>query len=128
MTQKETLEGFGKILMSEVRDESIEQYEMIVAGKLKSPRALAQHKKLSTFNSEQKCVIRDTVVDTVDGVLHFFLWMLEQHEDDIDLNFGECNPAQKENIRDISDGLAGELYTEDGWIAKFSSYKENFGL
>jgi len=27
------------------------------------------------------------------------------------------------DITDESDGLAGELFTEDGWIEKFSNYK-----
>ena len=26
-----------------------------------------------------------------------------------------------ENLNDISDGLAGELYTSDGWIHRFSN-------
>ena len=26
------------------------------------------------------------------------------------------------NLTDLSDGLAGEVYSEDGWIAKFSKY------
>jgi len=128
MGKKEVLENFGKILMSEVRDESIEQYEMIVAGRLKSARALVQHKKLSSFNKDQQAIIREMMVDTVDGVLHFFLCMLEQHEEDIDLNIAVSGTALKENIKDLSDGLEGELYTEDGWIAQFSAYKENFGL
>ncbi len=30
-----------------------------------------------------------------------------------------------EGIGDISDGLAGELYSEDGWIANYSEYPYN---
>ena len=26
------------------------------------------------------------------------------------------------NLAELSDGLSGELYTENGWIKKFSSY------
>ena len=26
-----------------------------------------------------------------------------------------------DDVRDLSDGLAGELYTDDGWISRFSS-------
>jgi hypothetical protein len=31
-------------------------------------------------------------------------------------------------IQAISDGLAGELYSEDGWIAKFSKFKEGAAI
>ena len=44
------------------------------------------------------------------------LEMFEQH-DDIELNMSN------ENLNQISDGLAGELYTEDGWIQKFSKQR-----
>ena len=27
------------------------------------------------------------------------------------------------DLKEVSDGLSGELYTEDGWIQKFSEYK-----
>jgi hypothetical protein len=52
--------------------------------------------------------------------------MLEQHEDEVDLLFSEDEDSGKENIRELSDGLSGEIYTEDGWIAKYSNYKENY--
>ena len=28
----------------------------------------------------------------------------------------------QEDISELSDGLAGELYTTDGWISRFSTY------
>ena len=28
------------------------------------------------------------------------------------------------DLKEVSDGLSGELYTEDGWIQKFSEYDE----
>lgn len=31
--------------------------------------------------------------------------------------------VENECISEISDGLAGELYTEDGWIQKFSKQR-----
>jgi hypothetical protein len=32
------------------------------------------------------------------------------------------------NIRAISDGLVGELYGDNGWIARFSKFKEDSGV
>jgi hypothetical protein len=32
------------------------------------------------------------------------------------------NSGNELSLREISDGLCGELYTEDGWIERFSKY------
>lgn len=53
------------------------------------------------------------IPEIVDVSLHNMLFMIEEN-DDIELLF------ENENLKEISDGLAGELYTEDGWIDKFS--------
>lgn len=58
-----------------------------------------------------------TTVAIVDTTLHHLLWTVEQ-EDLIEFTFKEDD--QIVNINEISDGLAGELYTEDGWISRFS--------
>ncbi|RKZ38974.1 MAG: hypothetical protein DRR00_33750 [Candidatus Parabeggiatoa sp. nov. 3] len=126
MTKDEVLEKFGQILMSEVRDEAIEKYEMIAAGTLKSTPAMELNKKLSSFSDEQLSIVRQLVASSIDDVIYHFLWMLEQHEEDIDMTCSEDAESTKENVINISDGLSGELYTEDGWIAKFSNYKENY--
>jgi hypothetical protein len=123
MTKDELLEKFGQILMSEVRDKAIEKYEMIATGALKSIPAMELNKKLSSFSDEQLSIVRQVVASSIDDVIYNFLWMLEQHEDDIDLTCSEDEDSTKENVRNISDGLSGELYTEDGWIEKFSNYK-----
>ena len=112
-------------MISEVRDEAIDKFQMIVAGKMKSNVATSMCKKLSNFSEGELKIIREVIVSSIDDVVYNFLWMIEQHEEDIDLCCGEDADSNKENIRDISDGLSGEIYTEDGWIAKFSNYKEN---
>jgi len=122
MTNDKLLEKFGQILMTEVRDEAIEKYEMIVSGKMKSAPALELNKKLSALSEDQLFLIREVVVSSVDDTVHNFLWMLEQHEDDMELTCSKG--ASKANMNEVSDGLSGEIYTDDGWIAQFSKYKE----
>lgn len=48
--------------------------------------------------------------------------MIEQNEE-YDLIKYTDDEKSFVSLRDISDGLSGELYTEDGWIEKFSTYK-----
>jgi hypothetical protein len=124
MTNHELLEKFGQILMNEVRDEAIDKYEMIVSGQMRSASALEFSKKLSALDDEYQSLVRDIVVSSIDDVLHNLLWMIERHEDDVELTYsdGKC----KININEVSDGLSGEVYTADGWISLFSKYKKNY--
>lgn len=124
MTNKDLLDSFGKLLMSEVRDEAIEKYEMIAQGKIRSKSAQDLNSKLSKLDDEQLSLVREAVVSSVDDVLHNLLWMIEQSDDQITLTCNDENNAV--NIHTISDGLSGEMYAEDGWIAKYSRYKENY--
>lgn len=126
MTKDELLEKFGQIIISEVRDEAIDKFQMIASGEMKSAAATSLHEKLTGFSKDELDVVREVVVSSIDDVLHNFLWMIEQHEEDISVGCAEHEDSSKEDVRELSDGLSGEMYTEDGWIAKYSRYKENY--
>ena len=126
MKKDEILHKFGRILISEVRDEAIDKYEMIASGTMKSAPAIELHNKLSNFTEDQLSIVRQLVVSSIDDVIHNFLWMLEQHEGDVDLLCGVDGGLNKQNVRELSDGLSGEIYTEDGWISKYSNHRENY--
>jgi hypothetical protein len=110
------LDLFGEILMKNVRDEAIEQWNMTIQGKMKSEESKRLHNLISL--SSQSELINDLVPKIVDTTLHHLLWTLEQ-EESIDVTINDGNKPV--SIKDISDGLAGELYTEDGWINRFSN-------
>ena len=57
------------------------------------------------------------IPEIVDFSLDSMLFMFEGHPD-LQLVF------QGVDLKEVSDGLSGELYTEDGWIQKFSKYDE----
>lgn len=118
------LEKFGRVLMAEVRDDAIDKYEAIVAGQMRSAPALELSKELLSLNHDQLSLVRKIVLSSIDDVVHNVLWMLEQHEGEIELNFSDG--PNKANLSEISDGLCGEIYGEDGWIARYSKYKENY--
>ena len=120
MNQK-TLDLFGRILIQRIRDEAIEEWYDILNGKKKGVTAKKIQKLLTSFDEEQLDVLRQIIPEIVDTTLHYLLWTLEQ-ENSINV-FVEINGEMNSNIRDVSDGLAGELYSEDGWIAKYSKYK-----
>ncbi|WP_102263976.1 epimerase [Mesobacillus jeotgali] len=110
------LDLIGEILIKNVRDEAIEQWDMTIQGKMKSEESQRLYNLISL--SGQSELINTLVPKIVDTTLHHLLWTLEQDES-IDVTINDGNKPV--SIKDISDGLAGELYTEDGWINRFSN-------
>lgn len=111
--EKEALEYFGKAFMEQVRDNGIYITNWLIEGKNIAPSKQVLQNEISTFTNEQKDIIKQIILEAVDQTLHHTLFMLEQ-EEEIKLIVGDIN------LNEASDGLAGELYTEDGWIEKFS--------
>lgn len=113
------LENFGEVFIDEVRDNTIDIFEKMLDGKMKGLTAQVVHDKISDFNEQQKDTILWILSKVVDQCMHNMLFMVENHKE-INILYNS------ENIANISDGLSGELYTEDGWIEKYSKkpYKE----
>jgi len=111
------LDKFGEVLMQSVRDRTISNCDKILNGQMKGITAQQVIEKLEGFSDEQIETLKWIIPQIVDESLHNFLFMIE-----------ECNNINVEvqinnetgNVRELSDGLAGELYTEDGWIFRFS--------
>nr|WP_092067147.1 hypothetical protein [Dendrosporobacter quercicolus]NSL49713.1 epimerase [Dendrosporobacter quercicolus DSM 1736]SDL50153.1 hypothetical protein SAMN04488502_10164 [Dendrosporobacter quercicolus] len=114
---KSVLDKFGEVLVENVRDRTISNWDKILSGKMKGLSAQQVLEKIGGFNEEQKEALRWLVPKIVDVSLHNYLAMIEEYED---INVEVVNNGQSGNIRELSDGLAGELYTEDGWISRFS--------
>ncbi|WP_454054441.1 hypothetical protein [Clostridium sp. Marseille-Q7071] len=111
------LDYFGKILITEVRDETITSWNMMLRGKMRGITAQQIREKISVFNDEELEVLKWLIPKIIDSSLHNLLLMIEQN----DAIKVEVDDGQKDNdIKEISDGLEGELYTEDGWISRFS--------
>ncbi|MBS9429831.1 hypothetical protein CE143_16020 [Photorhabdus luminescens] len=122
MSDTELLKIFGHILMTTVRDRSIERFENISSGTVKAKYLLELHNLIENFTLEQREILRKLVVESIDNVIFNLLDMLEQNEDSMKLLLSENNGSER-NIINISDGLSGELFTDDGWIEQFSKYK-----
>lgn len=113
------LEIFGQIFINEIRDNTIDIFEKMFDGRMKGLTAQNVQEKITIFNERQKNTVLWILSRAVDQCMHNMLFMIEDHEE-IDLLYNA------ENIAEKSDGLSGELYTEDGWIEKYSKklYKD----
>ena len=107
------LQNFGKIFIEDVRDRTISDIDMIIGGKFLNKSDLDVAENFSSLDIKSKEFIKMIIPEIVDNCLHNFLNMFEEHEE-INLLF------DGQNLNHLSDGLAGELYTEDGWIQNFT--------
>jgi hypothetical protein len=119
------LDIFGQFLMEKVRDETIEHWEKVTKGSMNDTESKEIFKSLSTFTPEQSTpeqmkLIRSLLPGIVDTTLHYLLWSMEENEN---INWVVEFKESEVNIAEISDGLAGELYYEDGWKHRFSKFK-----
>jgi hypothetical protein len=114
MTDK-NLDRLGSILMQQVRDDVLDTWAAIISGKIKAPRLAEISRRIRKFNGAPEQLVAALAPEIVDACLSRMLAMLQSNEEFALLVNGE-------DVRDASDGLAGELYGEDGWIAKHSSH------
>ena len=113
---KEALDRFGEILIRRVRDKAILDWTKILDGRMKGDSAERLRPELSRLNSSELVLIERLVPQIVDTTLHHLLWTLEQ-EESVDVAV-KMPAGAVPSLRDVSDGLAGELY---GWIPRFSN-------
>ena len=115
------LNNFGRKLINDVRDEVININEHIISGKMRSKENMELYEKFQVLPPEIQELFKEFIIEAVDKTIHHFLWMFEQNEEYDIINYTK-NKSQYISMRDISDGLCGELYTKYGWIEKFSKY------
>lgn len=108
--------------MRKVRDQTILEWQMILDGRMKGTDAEMVRRTLEDLTSSQQDIVRSKITKVVYTALHNLLWGLEQ-EDGLNICCVEEDGSHV-NLSTVSDGLAGELYSEHGWIARFSEIDE----
>ena len=118
--EKKVLNQFGKLLMEEVRDGVIYDLHQIIEGNFVSE----QNKYLQSIIKKSKIKKEDLeiiVTEMIDKTIFSFLFMFDMNEEfSIVANTGKT----VKNLAEVSDGLAGEIYSDEGWIKKYSQYKQ----
>jgi hypothetical protein len=117
------LDDFGANLMHRVRDDACHFLGGLLAGLIRGPWAEGFQAELKdqSLTPEQLDFVGRLLGHAVTTSIASFLQFIDEKE--IAMLYRDAN-GEKRNIQAISDGLAGELYTERGWIARFSKYKE----
>jgi hypothetical protein len=121
MSKEQILDEFGRLLISFVRDNVLDINDLIISGHMGGKENRDLYEKIKHLDEDNQELVRQFSKQAIDGTIHYFLWMIEQYED-YDLVKYSQESSQPISLRDISDGLCGELHTEDGWIERFSKY------
>jgi predicted PhzF superfamily epimerase YddE/YHI9 len=114
-----TLDKFGELLMKRVRDKAIGDWERMVTGEMKGTTAAKVQQQIALLDVQQRDALQKLIPQIIDTTLHHLLFMVEQERSLIPLMSSKDGVDQ--NLREISDGLSGELYGNHGWIARFST-------
>lgn len=112
------LDKFGKFVVENFRDKGIAFAEGLLKKHWKVPSLLDMQNEISKLDNIQKAAFIRAVTETIDGALHDFLFAIQETNDIQILVDGQ-------NIVELSDGIHGEAYSDEGWFAKYSSHKTN---
>src|SRR5262249_5562246 len=111
------LDHIGLFITRHLRDNPIDYFDGLVLSKWKAPGLQPLQKALASIPGEYKPIIRQAVISTIDNAIHDFLFNLQEQagfENRIVLT------VDGHNVVEISDGIHGEAYSEEGWYARFS--------
>jgi hypothetical protein len=114
---KEVFEDFGHSLIKYARDWSIRDLDADIIGKGRTPES----KYFSKLPHETKEALRKLVPVAVDTTVAYFIFLFEENPD---LDLVAVLPEGLISLTEVSDGLNGELYGDDGWIARFSEQRK----
>jgi hypothetical protein len=114
---------FGEFIVKNLWDESLDFFDRLARGHWKAPADQPIQRELMALAPEQIALIRRCVVKSLGAGLHRFLFAL-----------GEAHDFEKEiavivdgvNVVEQSDGLHGESFGPDGWMAKYSRHPEGY--
>ena len=120
MEKNKIVENFGKKLIQIVWDNTIVQMDMIFNGKMKSKDAQILNKKIIKLNEEGKLLLKEITMETIRRNIFNLLNFFEEEEKYF---IGFNDKKTMVDIKEVSDGLAGELYGETGWIKKYNKKK-----
>lgn len=114
----DVLDRFGRLLVSEVRDVAVAVALKSLRGQMKDQASEELDAALAPVPESTRKLLEAFATDLVDSTRHDLLSFFEGTEEFL-IAFQE-NENDLVDLNEISDGLAAELVTEEGWISRFS--------
>ena len=115
-----SLDKFGELVIRNLRDSGLEFFDGLAQGRWKAPELLDLQAELGKLPQRECDTVRCCVDRVLSRAMHDFLFALVEAHD----RNGKLDVViDGESVIEESDGLHGEPYGEEGWIARFSKYK-----
>jgi hypothetical protein len=118
--KKEALDYFGQFLMKNYRDKTLNTLDVALANKWKSVSLREFQAFLQTLNDQQRKTLSKGFQYLLDSALHDLLFSL-QEENHFEGRIQILVDGY--DVVELSDGIHGEQFGEDGWIEKYSDFK-----
>ena len=119
MSSSRVLDMFGAFISRSLRDRALQRAEGVIDGRLKSP-ALADLQVFSrSLPPEQRTLLGELVRDAVDAGIHDFLFQMQAHPGNA---ASIVILVDGQDVAKASDSLHGEIFGDQGWFARFSSF------
>lgn len=119
------LDYFGNALITQVRDATVKHWDMVIEGKMKDAVSTGTHRSIAGQQQITKELVSELIPLVVDACVHRFLVMLDAEAGRMKLVVGSSDTPVTDLAAE-SDGLAGELYGDRGWISRFSKERGQF--
>ncbi|GAB5555346.1 MAG: hypothetical protein Sapg2KO_49370 [Saprospiraceae bacterium] len=123
--QFDSLDKFGAFFIQNLLDKGLESFFALANNQLNSPSTEEIRNNYQKFTPDQQALIEKIVIKVLLSAKHDFLFALQKKYDsknDIQFLIDGVEVAK------LSDGLHGELFSEDGWIKQFSAYADLIDL
>ena len=121
---KDILEEFGKDIIKWIRDQTLENMEKILSGKMNDDVSQILYKKIKDMDIETINIIKKIIMETVEEMTINVFDFFEEYQEKYLIEHMEYdewdNEEKRTNLNELSGGLADKLYGDDGWIEKYS--------
>src|SRR4029079_14992751 len=118
---KSKLEQCGRQLTVEIRDEACKFLQQVLSGTMKDSTSKLFYEQYRTLDPDARAFVDKVVVAAVDSCFVRFLNFFDAHSTPLMVKNDQDEIV---NIQALSDGLVGELYSDQGWLAKYSQFKD----
>src|SRR4051812_1454313 len=107
------LDKFGKFLIQNLRDKALDYHALVQKGHWNDEETKMVQKAITALDTKTKKLISDCVADALATGMHDFLFALQEAHDNEE---GIGVVVDRTDVAEVSDGLNGELYGDNGWI------------
>lgn len=120
LSRREKVDQFGQLLVAGLYDRVAWYLEHVFSAHMKGPMQQELAAAYHCLDEQSKDAVRKFATEAMTSMLADTLIFFDEQSLPIQFTTSE---GETINICEMSDGIGAELFTDEGWIARFSKYK-----